>query len=246
MALIYLGMILYKYMNQKWIDLFKEQGILRIQLLKNYQNSINNRQDTNETLSKYTNDKNKRTVLRQEDLNKLPKSNVVVELNGGYIIAEPKSSFEYGVSLPSPLVFSTSTVFDKKFMGKFSTDGFFTIKDKDNFGLSLLKAIQKHHFVGIYCFDTVDYVLEKDLRVNEPVNRNFKIIRWKPGQIFNLTILGKMFGNYFCKEKMSKIDGKIINYEEEKEFRFAFLTEEPPENGYIDIYCPEALEFVEF
>jgi hypothetical protein len=178
------------------VDVFRGEGLLRINPLHVYRSMAGKPRDASEGI-KPTRIFGVGTLTREQSKAILGVDNWITFGRGGSLI--------HNLHLPIGYLISTSTEYKKALFARFGADGCFGIKDPGAFSAEVEKAIEAVVPVSKSIEGLVLYVEERELGLN----------------VQNLVRLGPRFrdfgeAHYFVKPRTP--------YEVESEYRFVFLV----------------------
>ncbi|MFA9288665.1 MAG: hypothetical protein ACEQSA_02185 [Weeksellaceae bacterium] len=216
-------MNIHRYLSEKRLKLFKEEGILgisNIEKCRNHENEL--LRDNLEGVKSYRDENGPNTYdtdfLREfyKDSNiriqsSDPKKKAFVKMLNGTI---------FSVNYQNAFLFCTSAGDIQVMKKKFSTEKYFEIIRPEKLGNHILTELNKQYRVIAYCFDTVEYVTSKNLKNLQEKHKNNIKLNLYPNETIsesNMDLLKRSFNNYFQKE--------AAFFSDEKEYRFVYLVD---------------------
>lgn len=206
--------MLYRFMHRQYIDLFRDEGRLRINPLDVYRSSPDMRRDTTEGITP-TRISGVGTVTRDQAKAILGLDYTITIGHGGALV--------HNLHLPKGFLISASARYDKRLLARFACDGCFAITAPDTFAHHIATAIAStvpiHHVID-------GAVLYTDHRERHVDVQN--VVR------LGADIRRAGLADYFVKSR--------IPYEIEAEYRFVFLTDSHNALAPIDVQLtPDAI-----
>lgn len=225
-----------KYLKRKYLEKFQETGELLIGNIEKYRLIEDSAiRDEKEGVKIY---ESSGEPVPMSEIIKFSKGSSIEIITDEPLLKD--FNFCTGIAMkfhlvyPNALVFCTSGGELSQMKNRFKKDYFFTITDPQKFGQSILSELISQGFhVDAFCFDWVTYIESKNLKNMEKIVKKENVIHapLAEGEVLNLTLLQKRFGNYFTKEKNP--------FETEKEYRFLFSCEEKVQTQKeVHIYLP--------
>lgn len=207
---------IYRYMDEEFIDLFFEKGILRISSFdkfRKYPDEIRGDKSEGGGMINATND------------NKKFNFNLVTTVGeNGYML-------------------STSLIDSQNIKNEFKTSGVFKIKDPVNFAIAISNSILGNDqiFVG-FCNYQDNRIIEKeikDLSINDFTDNNGNYIIGGPGMTKRMNeMIGNGIDLMYLKDKKYQIQSEF-------RFIWTIKKEFYEIHEYLDIECKEAIKFCE-
>lgn len=227
-------MFLFKYLEKKYLEQFKEKGKIQIGNIECYRDIENEKvKDPLEGRTKYS-------IHAEQDPIELSVEQVNAITNDYHSSAElkipPFNKFEDYLNVPNVFVFSTSTTFDKNLMKKFECDACYKIINSKNFAKTIYQEINKQYQLLFFVANKVNYVKTKEIFITNQ-NKN-AVIRTTPYNRSKSDKIKKIYiEDYFTKTNA---------FREENEFRFIFVPRNPIGKKTVYLNCKKLIDYCKF
>ena len=154
-------MFLYKYLEKKYLEQFKEKGTIQIGTIEWFRDLENEKiKDPFEGRTKYS-------IYAKRDPIELSVEQVNAITNDYRFKAKlniaPNSHFADYLKVPNAFVFCTSYIFDKNLMKKFECDACYKITDVENFTKILYRELSRQYQLFFSVAKKVIYVKSKEI-----------------------------------------------------------------------------------
>lgn len=228
-------MVVYKYLKKEYLEEFKNKGKVFIGSIDFYRKTENEGiKDKLEGRRDYLiHPKQDAVELSRAQWNALPTNWHLMGSGQGFRI-EPGGKVIINSTVPNAFCFCTSCKLDMRLMKKFKCNAYYTINDINQFAKALCKELSTQYPIVLSVSGKVQYVPTKEVVITN-YNKD-KVIRIPPqGKMYTKQI---KIEDYFRKTKMQ--------FEDEEEFRFVFLTARSIGKDSIHMDGRRLLDYCEF
>jgi hypothetical protein len=204
---------MYRYLDRKWVELFRNEGTLRVQNIAKYRAIGDVREDNTEGIVT--------SVIQGTGVLTREQAKEALGVDVRSIIFKPgwKGRIKHNLHLPNGYMVCVSAMLGSHLLKRFGVDDYFTITNVDLFRDSLARAIGDRIRLEITAFDRVVYVSQKEL--------SFTVAQLStPGGI--------------RRAHLSDFFRKASSYAIEAEYRFIFLTDEQDVPEFLDVQLTQA------
>lgn len=203
----------YRYLNRRWVELFRNEGKLRVHCIAKYRSIGDVREDDTEGIVT--------SIIQGSGFltGNQAKNALGVDVRSITFGLDWKGRILRNQLLPTGYMVCVSAMVGSHLMKRFGVDSYFTITNVDLFGDSLSRAIGERVRLEIAAFDRVVYVNQKE-------------------QSLTVAQLASSVG--IRQPDLADFFKKALPYAIEVEHRFVFLTDEQDAPPYLDVQLTQA------